>query len=157
MYRLIWVFADHTGLIVGFVVRWLICLYPACTQLRINVDATSRRFVFAEIVLLKLSQQTHDVTTTSLQRRCNIMTLQRRCNHVVATLFVCWVLSIGLHFDANVDCQKNSVYTFFFFFFFFATYSIISSQFVWTLEIIINCDFISPIRLYILLPENETS
>ena len=26
MYRLIWVFAGHTGLIVGFVVRRLICL-----------------------------------------------------------------------------------------------------------------------------------
>ena len=32
MYRLIWVFAGHTGLIVGFVVRWLICknLIPVC-------------------------------------------------------------------------------------------------------------------------------
>ena len=28
MYRLIWVCAGHTGLIVGFCVRWLICKWP---------------------------------------------------------------------------------------------------------------------------------
>ena len=38
------------------------------------------------------SQQTHNVVTTSLQRRCNVTTLQRRCNDVVATLCVCWVV-----------------------------------------------------------------
>ena len=35
------------------------------------------------------SQQSHNVTETSLQRRCNVTTLQRRCNDVVATLCVC--------------------------------------------------------------------
>ena len=33
---------------------------------------------------------THNVQTTSLQRRCNVVTLQRRCNDVVVTLCVCW-------------------------------------------------------------------
>ena len=32
------------------------------------------------------SQQTHNVATTSLQCRCNVLTLQRRCNDVVALL-----------------------------------------------------------------------
>ena len=36
-----------------------------------------------------LSQQTHNVLTTTLQRRCNVVTLQRRRNDVVATLCVC--------------------------------------------------------------------
>ena len=36
------------------------------------------------------TQQTHNVVTTSLQRRCNVMTLQRRCNDVTV-LCVCWV------------------------------------------------------------------
>ena len=37
------------------------------------------------------TQQSHNVTTTSLQRRCNVMTLQRRCYDVIVTLCVCWV------------------------------------------------------------------
>ena len=32
------------------------------------------------------TQQTHDVATTSLQRRCNVVTLQRRCYDVVYLL-----------------------------------------------------------------------
>ena len=39
------------------------------------------------------TQQTHNVITTSLQRRCNVTPLQRRCNDVVATLCVCWECS----------------------------------------------------------------
>ena len=31
------------------------------------------------------TQQIHNVATTSLQRRCNVVTLQRRCNDVVVT------------------------------------------------------------------------
>ena len=34
------------------------------------------------------SQQTHNVVTTSLQHRCNIVTLQRHCNNVDAMLNV---------------------------------------------------------------------
>ena len=37
-----------------------------------------------------ITQQAHNVATTSLQRRCNVMTLQRRCNDVDGTLCVCW-------------------------------------------------------------------
>ena len=37
-----------------------------------------------------ISQQTHNISPTSLQRRCNVRTLQRRCNDVVRTLCVCW-------------------------------------------------------------------
>ena len=39
------------------------------------------------------AQQTHNVITMSLQRRCNVTTLQRRCNDVDATLCVCWEVS----------------------------------------------------------------
>ena len=39
---------------------------------------------------LKYSQQTHNVETTSLQRRCNVVMLQRRCKDVVSTLCVYW-------------------------------------------------------------------
>ena len=47
MYRLIWVFAGHTGLIVGFVMRWLIsklsCIQMKLTQCwLIRVHVTSR-------------------------------------------------------------------------------------------------------------------
>ena len=48
------------------------------------------------------AQETHNVATTSLQRRCNVTTLQRRCNDVVRTLCVCWEISqppIQLKFD----------------------------------------------------------
>ena len=38
----------------------------------------------------EMIQQTHNVATKSLQRRCNVTTLQRRCNDVVETLRVCW-------------------------------------------------------------------
>ena len=41
--------------------------------------------------VVKATQQTHNVATKSLQRRCNVTTLQRRCNDVVVTLGVCWV------------------------------------------------------------------
>ena len=33
-----------------------------------------------------LTQQTHNVSRTSLQRRCNVTTLQRRLNDVIETL-----------------------------------------------------------------------
>ena len=36
------------------------------------------------------TQQTHNVATTSLQRRCNVMTMQRRFNDVGRTLCVFW-------------------------------------------------------------------
>ena len=36
----------------------------------------------------KITQQTYNVSTTSLQRRCNVTTLQRRCNDVGVTLCV---------------------------------------------------------------------
>ena len=41
---------------------------------------------------LLVSKQTHNVATTSLQRRCNVTTLQRRCNDVVRTLYVYWYM-----------------------------------------------------------------
>ena len=47
------------------------------------------------------SQQTHNVATTSLQRRCNVVTLQRRCNDVFARLCVCWASSIQ---SDKADC-----------------------------------------------------
>ena len=37
------------------------------------------------------SHEIHNVATTSLQRRCNVVTLQRRCKGVPSTLCVCWV------------------------------------------------------------------
>ena len=42
--------------------------------------------VYCLIVFGMSSQQTHNVATTSLQRRCNVVTLQRRCNDVVCLL-----------------------------------------------------------------------
>ena len=60
-----------------------------------------------------VTQQTHNVATTSLQRRCNVTTqqrrcnvttLQRRCNDVVWMLCVCWVNAQsdqGLHHPAD--------------------------------------------------------
>ena len=40
------------------------------------------------LCLSTYAQQTHKVTLTSLQRRCNVTTLQRRCNDVVCLLGV---------------------------------------------------------------------
>ena len=40
------------------------------------------------------SQQTHEVYTTSPQRRCNVMTLHRRWGDVVQTSYARWVYSI---------------------------------------------------------------
>ena len=45
------------------------------------------------VVFFPANTQRHiNVFTTSLQRRCNVMTLQRRCNDVVTTLCVCSVV-----------------------------------------------------------------
>ena len=51
------------------------------------------RCPFTESLDTVESQQTTNVGTTSLQRRCNVVTLQRRCNDVVTTLCVCWDIS----------------------------------------------------------------
>ena len=40
------------------------------------------------------TQQTHNVAGTSLQRRCNVLTLRRRCNDIVATVCVYWALMV---------------------------------------------------------------
>ena len=52
------------------------------------------------------SQQTHNVTRTSLQRRCNVTMLQRCCNDVPATLYVCWdapyITYQPVHFPASI-------------------------------------------------------
>ena len=45
-------------------------------------------------IIQDIIQQTHNVTTTSLQRRCNVVTLHRRCNDVPATLCVCWEVPV---------------------------------------------------------------
>ena len=63
------------------------------------------------------TQQTHNVTTTSLQRRCNVTTLQRRCNDIVRTLCVCWRLrESACWFEASLGarlaCRR---YVFFFY------------------------------------------
>ena len=49
-----------------------------------------------------LAKQTHNIATTSLQRRCNLTTLQRRCNDVVRTLCDCW----DVHFE-SLDTLSN--------------------------------------------------
>ena len=41
------------------------------------------------------TQQTYNVAATSLQRRCNVVTLQRLCNDVVITLCVCWECALN--------------------------------------------------------------
>ena len=83
-------------------------------QRRYNVAATSRqtRLGFKVSEYLEWircvkgpcsAQQTHNVETTSLQRRCNVVTLQRRCNDVVSALR-------GLC-PANTQCRNNVVTT----------------------------------------------
>ena len=65
---------------------------------------------------LGVSQQTHNVATTSLQRLCNVVTLQRRYNNVPATLCVCWVTALGflitdnMHKDIDHISTGNQVY-----------------------------------------------
>ena len=46
-------------------------------QVQANRQKANRRSV-----ILTLTQQTHNVAITSLQRRCNVVALQRRCNDV---------------------------------------------------------------------------
>ena len=53
------------------------------------------------------TQQTHDVATTSLQRRCNVVTLQRRCNDVTATLCVCWGETVSPGYMRTVKIQNS--------------------------------------------------
>ena len=49
----------------------------------ISEDVGGDRASFTELPPLKTSQRAHDVNTTSLQRRCNVMTLHRRWADVV--------------------------------------------------------------------------
>ena len=63
---------------------------------------------------------THNVPTTSLQRRCNVVTLQRRCNDVVATLYVCWAVTFTIS-QGLLKKQLTRLFLFVFniFYFFF--------------------------------------
>ena len=84
-----------------------------------------------------VTQQAHDVDTTSHQRRCNVMTLNRRWFDVVLTLLARWVdkydmassrlmfpILFSLHClstwvrHINMQLQGGYVTCFFFFFFF---------------------------------------
>ena len=66
-------------------------------------DRVYARIVYSRKYSKTSTQQTHNVPTTSLQRRCNVVTLQSRCNDVVPTLFVCWVIRT---LNAHLPCFK---------------------------------------------------
>ena len=53
------------------------------------------------------TQQTYNVAITSLQRRCNVVTLQRRFNDVPATLCVCWVYGTNILIQTQ-NMSRNS-------------------------------------------------
>ena len=57
------------------------------------------------------TKQTHNVLTTSLQRRCEVVMLQRRCNDVVATLCVCWENVSCLSFYLKWNYFVQNVHT----------------------------------------------
>ena len=65
------------------------------------------------------TEQTHNVATTSLQRRCNVATLQRRCNDVVCLLgrvkkmiSVCFPQSLNyITIPAGTWCLDKVVWT----------------------------------------------
>ena len=54
--------------------------------------------------LLAAAQQTHNVATTSLQRRCNVT---RRCSDVVGTLCVCWCAYIASVLSSRKHAYSN--------------------------------------------------
>ena len=58
--------------------------------LKLNLLSPGNNFFPFRLVSFSDGMQKHIVPTTSLQRRCNVVTLQRRCKDVVATLCVCW-------------------------------------------------------------------
>ena len=58
-------------------------------------------------LFLSATQQTHNVATTSLQRRCNVTTLQRRCNVVVRRVCVCWVFHTQPLIKLNCAMRKG--------------------------------------------------
>ena len=86
-------FSHPRRLIAVFVARlktlWIIG-YPKSVMLRLWSDCTA---ALADLSLRSAhikscTQQAHNVQTTSLQRRCNVVMLQQRCNDVAATLCV---------------------------------------------------------------------
>ena len=63
--------------------RYLIKISIECLDLLVRLHRVNTKHLVS-------TQQTHNVATTSLQRRCNVVTLQWRCKDVVITLCVCW-------------------------------------------------------------------
>ena len=89
MYRLIWVIADHTGLIVGFVVRWLVCF---CWEVR----KLSILFGYKKHLIWSYDAYMH-VHTVHLANRA-------RPNKILEDLLcyqhVCVYVSVGIHWSA---------------------------------------------------------
>ena len=87
----VWPLIGLCGYTAALIAHAALCKKKILTPYARN-DGYALLYIRSAKVAYKSSQQTHNVPSTSLQRRCNVMTLQRRCKDVVATLCACWVI-----------------------------------------------------------------
>ena len=79
---------------------------------------------FKTSLIKNVSQRTHDIYTTSHQRRCNIMMLHRRWCDVVLTLCARWVDTSALR-TGRYQSQGRYFFSFCCYFFLFFIYFIL--------------------------------